>query len=184
MSHQFGANIGGATSLNCIRNRCVIDHDTKCWHFRTASGRPMPKDRSHKVWVHGASAMSVPRATWAFHTGKPVPPGRVVSRVCGSYDCANPAHLRCWSKADEGEHHRKLGTFKGVTVRIAANTRNAIPLAKLTHELAQWARESSQTIVAVAHGLGISPSRVGYIRNGNAWRVAAPQSSVFARGKR
>lgn len=182
MSHKHGANIGGAKSLACIHGRCVVDSDTGCWHFRTARGRPMPRDKVHRLWVWGEGAKPLTRAVWAFHTGYPVPKGLVVSRVCESYDCANPAHLRCWRKSDEGQHLRSTGRFKGRANRIAANTNNAKPQAKLTHELAQWARESGQPIVAAAHGLGVVPSVVGNIRRGKSWRVALPSASVFSIG--
>lgn len=181
MSHQIGANIGGIMSLACMRGRCVVDDDTKCWHFRTARGRPMPKDEVHRVWVHGGRVVTVTRAAWAFHTGAPIPAGQVVSRVCGSYDCANPAHLRCWGKAEEGAHLARVGRFKGSIKRLAANTRNARPLAKLTPELAQWARESGQSLKAAAHGLGVAASVIGNIRRGKSWRLGAPSASVFSR---
>ena len=182
MSHYVGANIGGIMSLACMHGRCFVDADTQCWHFRTARGRPMPKDAVHRVWLFGGCVTTVTRAAWTFHSGKPIPPGKVVSRVCESYDCANPAHLRCWGKADEGAHLSRVGRFKGSVKRVAANTINARPLAKLTPELAQWARESSQSLKAAAHGLGVASSVVGNIRRGQSWRPGAPSASAFSRG--
>lgn len=184
MSHKPGANIGGVMSIDCIHGRCVVDLDTKCWHFRTARGRPMPRDKTQRLWVYGVGVTTVTRATWALHTGQPIPSGMVVSRTCESYDCANPAHLRCWPKSAEGAHLSRIGRYKGNIRRVSANTINSRPQAKLTHELAQWARESGQTIKAAAHGLGVASSVVGYIRRGEAWRTGAPSASIFSMGVR
>jgi hypothetical protein len=178
MPHEIGTHLGGISCIDTLRARCVVDPDTCCWHLRKASGAAMPRDKVHRVWVHGRGVLSATRAAWELKRGVVVERGLVVSRACKGYDCVNPAHLRCWTKAQEGEHLRRTKRLRNQAGRYIANTVNGRRRAKLTPELAQWARESEQSIMDAAHGLGVSPSRVGYIRAGSAWRTkAAP--SVF-----
>ncbi len=179
MSHDHGAHLGGIRTLADLMGRCVIDRDTACWHLRTARGKPMARDSVHRVWLFGAGVRSATRVAWELRHETQVPPGLVVSRACRSYDCVNPAHLRCWSKAEEGELLRRKGHHRGSVARKVANRANARCRSKLTPELAQWVRESPQTLVSAAHALDVAPSLVGNIRTGKAWRTDAG-TSVFS----
>lgn len=178
MPHQIGTNIGGLASLDAMRERCVCDAEG-CWHFRLADGKPMARGKRQSIWLYGGRFSTPARAAWEFHTGKPVPASRVVYRSCESYDCINPQHLRCGTKADEIRMHKKRGTYKE---RRGDSAKNSASLAKLTAELRLWLLESTQSGVAVAHALGISQGRANAIRA--QWRKRAPLAapSVFSMG--
>lgn len=133
------------------------------------------------VWVYAVGPMTATRAMWQFHTGKPVPPDRVVLRRCESFDCVNPAHLRCGKRADVVRLQSKRGRFKTERCRKQRQAARA-KMAKLTPELRQWAVESPQTGVAAAHGLGVAQQTVAAIRSAAAKRRQAGVCSIFALG--
>ena len=95
MSHEHGAYLGGIRCIEDIRQRCVMDDETGCWHLRTARGRVFPKGdgRTQRIWVHGRGAVSATRAVWELAHGHQMQAGRRAMRTCDSYDCANPAHI-------------------------------------------------------------------------------------------
>jgi hypothetical protein len=160
MSHQHGTYLGAVRDLESLRGRCVVEGD--CWHFKSSRGRPMEPGKRHPVWVHGVGLMTVTRAAWTLRTGQKIPRGRVVSRTCDSYDCANPYHMRCWKKADEGEFYRRTG--RGLSVRKTIANRRQKGNSKLSQEVRRWVIESPQSGVDIAHAVGVSQSRANGIR--------------------
>lgn len=173
MAHQFGANIGGISNIEGLRMRCFCDEHSGCWHLRTARGRPMPTARVQRVWVHGVGHVTATRGAWLLHSGQTPPKRHVVARKCDSYDCVNPEHLGCISRAT---HSRKTAPKKGESTPAQ---RAALAIAverqrKLTPELRQWLMESQQSSAAAAHGLGIASSRAAELRR------RLPSASVFA----
>lgn len=179
MPHAPGTRLGGICDLESLRMRCVIDVDG-CWHIRMADGRQMPRHRQ-RVWLYGGTTTTPTRAAWEFHTGKPVRAGRVVYRVCESWDCCNPAHLRCGEKRSEFAIHMARGTYRQACVR-SRSYRNSQSQSKMTAELRMWAVESGQSGVVVAHALGMSQSRINAIRSEYRKRAVTAAPSVFAIG--
>lgn len=163
MTHPHGTHLGGIRTLECVRQRCVIDADTGCWHLRLADGTPLPRNKRHVLWLHDLGCVSAPRAVWTLSTGKPVPAGKVVSRHCESYDCARPDHLRCWTKATAYDYLRRHGRTHSIR-RTIANRVAGIKRSRLTPELRHWLLESGQSNVAVGHALGIAGSYIGALR--------------------
>jgi len=180
MSHAIGTHLGGVRTHEDLRGRCVIDDDTGCWHLRTANGRPMPRDKVHRVYMWGRGALSALRVAWELKTGQPVPAGQVVYRTCSSYDCIR--HITSGTKAEQGEHQRKTGALRGTVAASIRNTRVGQALGKITPELALWAMESDQTLREAAHGLGVTTNVVWRVRRGISWRAMASGSSVFGGG--
>jgi hypothetical protein len=173
MAHKHGTNLGGIRTLEDLRQRCVIDADTGCWHLRTARGRAMPVDKVHRVWssTYGQS-VSVTRLAWELKAQRTPAAHKVVSRVCTSYDCINPAHLKCWSKADEGAFLAKTGRVATASKRIA-NKISGQRRSRLTPELRTWLMESTQSNVEVGRCLGVAHSYVGALRAKDRWFTGA-----------
>lgn len=178
MSFKPGTYCGGLRNLESLRERCVISEDG-CWHLRLADGRPLPTGLRQAVWVHGFGACTSTRASWFFKTGKWPAPGWIVFRTCESYDCVNPKHLKAGAKSEQGRLISDRGHERGKLVRIKANMKSGRTRAKLTIELAQWARESGQPAKDIAHAFGISRSRAIAVKAGLCWRESLPGSSAF-----
>lgn len=191
---QRGACIGGIQTLDDLRGRCVITAGSDCWHLRSAYGRPLvPRSGcGHVVWVHGMGAMSATRVAWMLHlaardgtdneTARSRIGKRVVYRQCGTHDCCNPAHLRCGNRAHVILAAMRDGRLDMGKVAHAAR-KTGVKRAVITPELRQWAIQSTQSGVAVAHALGVSQSRVNGIRAAARERAGTAAPSVFALGE-
>ena len=180
MPHAIGTRLHSIASAADLRERCVIDRHTDCWHFRKADGRPYLHNQGQSIWLYGGRFSTPPRAMWEFTTGKPVPSTRVVYRVCDSMDCINPAHLRCQSRRHAVRQQvarNGLTPGRAAALRAASATRT-----KMTPELLQWALESTQNGSEAAHALGMSQGRINTIRQQARQRLATAAPSIFALG--
>jgi hypothetical protein len=181
MSHEPGTYLGGIRDLDSLKGRCWCDPDTKCWHFRTARGRPMkPDGKRQAVWITGRGAMPVTRVAWEFAHGRSVPKGQVAYRTCTSFDCCNPRHIAAGPRAAMGAVIAAHGRYKGKANRIIANRRNGAKRQLLTTELRGWIVESTQSGPEIAHGLGVGPSIVYRVRDNARKTLQRAANSVFA----
>lgn len=161
----------GIQTIDDMRGRCVIDGETDCWHLRKADGKKMPNTKATmRVWIAGVGTKSAIRAAWELQHGQLDDDTLQPYRQCGCYDCINPAHMLVATKEAHGRMARRSGRQRGRAERSIINTRIGMKNAKITAELAQWARESEQTLQDAAHGLSIAMNRVGLIRRGQAWK--------------
>lgn len=180
MTHAKGTRLDGIATLEDLRQRCVVDEETGCWHLRTARGRALPQDQRHVLWVFGIGHVTATRAAWMLaHPGRQLHNGRVCFRSCDSYDCVAPDHIVSGSRKAWGAHMARSG--KAVTAaKSQANRHGRRSTWKLTPELKQWLLESPQTGIEVAHALGITQGRANAIRaKGRAELNARPATSVF-----
>lgn len=180
MSHAHGTRLDGIATLEDLRQRCVVDEETGCWHLRTARGRPLPKDVRHVLWVFGAGHVTATRAAWMLSKpGRTLPNGWICYRRCESYDCVAPNHVIAGTRKAWGAHMARTG--KAVTsAKAQANRVGRRHTWKLTPELKQWLLESPQSGVQVSYALGISQGRANAIRaNARAALAALPATSVF-----
>lgn len=180
MSHAHGTYLGSVRDIEGIRARSVIDADSGCWHFRTANGRPMPRGRRHVVWVFGRGCISLLRAVWEFKTGRQMGQGQCAFRVCQSYDCANPAHVRWGTRADLGRAVSKRGVLKNDPERARRARLASAKQSKLTPELRLWAIESGQSSYRVAVALGVATETICKVRKRWRDRDLGAASNVFA----
>jgi len=180
MAHDHGAYLGGVRDVESMRQRCVCDEHTGCWHMRSARGRNLVGKRQI-VWVHGVGAMTVTRAMWLFAHGEAPPANRVVARKCESQDCVRPEHLALMPRKALVRVQVKRGSFdtpKARESRRRAGERRRV----VTAELRVWLIESTQSGVQAAHGLGITQARANLIRQEARQRLPSAACSVFAYG--
>ena len=177
MTHALGARLHGIATLEDLRQRCVCLDG--CWHWRLADGRKPSRTTVHRVWLHGTGTTTVTRAAW--HLAGKAPPGDRwnISRACESWDCANPDHLRRWTRQQMMDHQRKIGRT-ATPAKIAACRALVSASLVITPELRAWSNESAQTGVDVAHALGVSQGRVNVLRAED--RATAARGSVFSLG--
>lgn len=177
MPHEHGAYLGSIRCLADLYDRCVINRESGCWHMRTANGKPMPPGATYDVWMHGRGLVSFRRAAWTLKHGEPAT-DQLVYGDCPSYDCANPAHAKCMTRAAHGRMIRKRGTLRGRGWQCLINRESNKFRRKLTDELILWAAQSPQTAEMAAHGLGVSKSLVIKVRSGSKRRNDV-SASVF-----
>lgn len=167
MSTRPGDYLGGIRTLADVRDRCYVDPETGCWHWRLHIST---RGRSCCVWRVGSVEFkgTAARAAWAL-SGRPLEPGWIVSRWrgrCEYEDCCNPEHHRAGPKPNvlpklrpEQRLRHKLGV-----------TRESRKRAKLTMEAARQIRLSPDSCVAEAAKWGVAFSTVSQIRRGETWK--------------
>lgn len=180
MSHAKGTRLDGIASIEDLRQRCVIDEDSGCWHLRTARGKVLPSGDRHVIWVHGVGHITATRAAWLLsRPGKTLRNGWICFRTCESYDCVAPIHIAASNKKNWGLHMAASGKSR-TPAKLAAVAALPKSTQKLTPELRQWLLESTQSGVEVAHALGITQGRANCIRAEHRKAEAKrPAASVF-----
>ncbi|WKB52999.1 hypothetical protein [Eleftheria terrae] len=180
MSHAPGTYLGGIRTVECLRQRSHVDPDTACWHWRLSISQGSPAihlldPESGKPFRARGRA-----AAWMLSHGLRLPKGWVCWGICKHDDCVNPAHSRAGTRAAWGAWIAKTGMGKNRPAKVAANRRIVREkLAKLTPEQVLEIRRSSMTHVALSKIYGVSPSRIGYIKRGEAWADVVTNATVF-----
>lgn len=184
MPMRKGQVNGGIHTIQDLHGRCVIDADTRCWHLRRADGKPLRQEAKGVPTINtmrDGQPIKVSARRWAWEQlHGPIEGDKVVTWSCRSWDCVNPAHLRCLPRRAHVDLMVKKGAFRTVA-KAKANlaTRRARADVKLTPELAQWVRESSQTQRQIAHALDVSQQRISDILRGKVWKTELMHASVF-----
>ncbi|MEN9420191.1 MAG: hypothetical protein RI988_3812 [Pseudomonadota bacterium] len=173
----------GIRSLDALRERCYVDPDTGCWHWRGAMSRSNGRDEPRLYLPDIARVTTLPRAAWHL-SGKPLPRVKhlTVWRRCGCDTCGNPAHLKAGSRSDWGQWVAAQGHLRGRLERRLINRRIKVETGqtRITLELAEWIRDSHQNGREVAHALDVSPQVVSRVRTGRCWAPVAQAASVFS----
>lgn len=167
-------------TLEDILIRCKVDEVTGCWTWQagiqSSQGRKRPV-----VWLAGEQRTeSARRAAWIL-AGKPLRANQMVYSTCTNDRCVCPEHLKAGTMRQMGAHQRKMGHLRGPH-RSAAAIRSWVdrPGLKLTPELVQWIRESSQSSRTAAHGLMVSATTVSKVRSNQRRPEFARGASVFS----
>lgn len=173
--------------LEGLRQRCRINPDTGCWHWSLSMSGRLPMVHL----IHPTSGRGVqlrgPRASQVLALGRDLPPGHRAWRHarCTADDCVNPGHCTSGDQAAYGAHVRASGLMRGLPRMRAANLHTARRrLAKLTLEQAREIRNAEGSEPEIAARYGVSRSRIGAIRRGEAWRDVLSGASAFALGGR
>jgi len=177
MAHAKGTHLDGIRTVDDVRERCVVDHDTGCWHLRGGrGGKPMVPGRPQKIWIHGRGCISAPKAVWELDHGKPMPKGRRAVRTCDSFDCVKPAHIRAMTHSDA--QRRIIGGWHDMTpARQAQLVRICHMRRRFTPEQVAEMRHSTETAVALARKFGCRAEQVRDVRNRKTYRD--PVASVW-----
>lgn len=181
MAFEHGKYLGGIRTLEHLKDRCYVDPDTACWHWKGALSDGYPH-----VWMTcpetgKQGSRSGTRAALLL-SGRPIPKGHIAYRRCDHLDCVNPAHISTGTKKEWGKWVQKTGKQKGNLQRTAANTANARRTrAKLSVEIVREIRSSNESGVALAARLGVCSQTISRVRTGRAWvDQVATNASVFS----
>jgi hypothetical protein len=176
MPHAEGAYLGSIRTIADVRERCVIDADSGCWHLRTAHGRPQDPKRVQRLWIFGKGAVSATRAVWELSRERQILKGRRAVRMCDSYDCANPKHIKALTHS-EAQRHIVGGWHEMTPARQANLTRLHRSRRRFTPEQITEIRSGTASAASLARKWGCSPTSVCAVRKGLSYRE--PVSSVW-----
>jgi hypothetical protein len=168
---------GHITTIAELRERCVVDPVTRCWHWQGAQSRGQPRIYALDLSIMDKRVMPGTRAAWQIAHGEPIAPGRMIYRVCGCRDCVNPVHLReARSLAEVGANIRGSGRLKGkFTEAKRASLEKAWASAgfkKQPEEVVRAIRQAPAEVTGYALSKlhGVSESVVSRIRRGETYR--------------
>ena len=170
----MGAAGTGIRTIEDLKDRCWIDDETGCWHYKggaKASGAP-------SIWIPAIdSASTLSQALCVLTKGRRLKDGEHFRPTCKTKYCANP-------------EHNKSGTLSAM--RMSQNIkRTPIYKAKMMDTLRKKSIISDEQIAELmvsneaskdaAMRLGISQSYVNKLRRGSRRKpyMAAPGASVF-----
>ena len=175
-----GIRTDGIRSLDDLRERCVIDEITGCWHWRGAFQEGRPRLR---YWLGDVmrSCQYGRRGAIELRDGAPMQKGLVAfsKSTCNSIDCVNPDHARTGTKKEWGAALKKRGEFSSPHLAASARIR-ARARRKLTPEQVTYIRTADKPGTQLALEVGVSHSVVYDIRNGKRYRETLPAASVFS----
>lgn len=142
-----------------------IFEDADCWRWSGACCNGHPCMR-----VGGKTAL-VRRALFTELTGA-IPAGKILRQTCETRDCVNPEHAKLTS-------YQKLAKECGAIGLMGGHIRNAKIAAakqvqsKLTREMVDEIRTTSESGVSISKRLGLSENLVSKVRLFKTWRISA-----------
>ena len=183
MPHAKGTHLHGIRTLDDLRQRCVIDTDTGCWHWRLALSQGAPRVHlAHPCLGPGRHVMRGRRAALLLARGRDLPAGHVAyARLCcASDDCVNPAHCQSGSRDAHGRWLHDSGRVKNLITKVRASRAAwAKRGRKITPELRERILASTESTYALARDIGVSQFAVWAVRKGHAHKPHLAQASVF-----
>lgn len=185
MPHATGTYLGGIRTLEDLRQRCVIDADTGCWHWRLSFSQGSPRVHLQHPAAAGGRlgvAMRGRRAALLLATGSDLLPGHFAfaRACCKADDCVNPAHSRSGNRQQHGEWLRKTGKVKNLLTKSLASRRMWDQRGrKVTPAMRDEILASDEPNQALADRLGVSKFVIYQVRNGRTHVGALPGASVF-----
>lgn len=165
---------GGVRTLADIKDRCVVDDITGCWHWRSArDSNGVPNMQLPAL----GRVVSLGVAIGTLTTGQPPARGVVWHCTCETRQCANPAHRRAGTRSSQ-MLAAKLKRSPQTRARMTAGKRRT---AKLSQADADEIRGSDLKLTEIMARYGITKGYACEIRAGKRRTpLAAPGSSVFA----
>ena len=177
MVHKVGAYLGGVRTVECLRQRSVIDDVTGCWHWRLATEGNVPK--VSLILPDGSRTSMRGRRAALFLAGAKLRPAVFAIPRCKSADCVNPDHVWPGTRAQHGKWLSSDGRLRNQPSRAAANQRakRARKNLKLSIEKAREIRASTETQSELARRFGVSQAVIWSVVHGRLWRE--PGVSIF-----
>lgn len=165
----------GIRTVSDLRDRCVIDDITGCWHWRGATAR----GRSPVAWLPAiGSRTTMGVIISVLLTGAKPPKGRVWHHTCETPFCANPKHQKLGTRSSQ---MLVAAVSRGPLqrARIARGKRKA---SRVTDAQVEDIRADSGTLAEISSRAGVSVTYASKVRRGEIRRpldeIAA--TSVFA----
>lgn len=156
-------------TLDALRQRCVIDPHTGCWHCRIGMRKGFP---TLKVYIDGRPSVMRARRAALLLMGRSIKPAHDVLAVaaCVADDCVNPKHARIVTRS---RRNRESGRKVTPAVLEAAMRRRKLPDAEVLR-----LRAGLESIEATTARFGLSRNYVERVVNGKERRTIGA-GSVF-----
>jgi len=168
----------GIRTIADLKDRCHVDEDTGCWHWRGA----MQRGRYPSLRVSALGITTTAGVAICFLlTGKRPAKGVAWHSTCRNTDCANPAHREPGTRSTQMTAHaiRRTPLTRAL---ISANRRGG---SRLSEDQIAEIEGSAEKLSALCDRYGICMSYASLLRRGmTRAAVAAPGSSVFAQAGR
>lgn len=182
MTTKNGDDLGGIRNVLRLRDRCHVDHETECWHWRLAISQGSPS----VAIVHPVSGQRVKmrgrRAALTLKLGKDLPAGHsaYAAMCCKSLDCVNPDHCRSGNRRQLGGAHARSGILKGNHLRSIAGRMNVEGRRKLSPDQVRAIRDGGKSDKSFAAEFGVSAYAVWCAKKGLSHKhVPMAATSVF-----
>ena len=121
MSHEEGAYLGGVRDIESLRQRCVIDDITGCWHWSLSIDKGAPM--MHVRLRDGTRKKMRGRRGAAYLSGRDLKPGQVAYACngCETLDCCNPNHAKVGNRSQHGKWLAGSGLARNLPSKAAAS---------------------------------------------------------------
>jgi hypothetical protein len=128
------------TTLDQLRERCIVDPASHCWLWQGATRRGMAVIYGFSHADNDKRVLRGVRAAWEIAHGASPAPGRMLGLTCcGSKLCVNPVHVREFrSYAEIGQFNSRSGKLHGINVDAR---RAALVKARAARGVADASRE-------------------------------------------
>lgn len=156
-------------TLDDIKDRCTVDEDTGCWHWKGALSEgkwPRIHAPNHRKPGSPMEVQTGRRAVWHVKTGVAIPENHRVYGTCTDPQCLNDAHMRCGPPRDWGKHLAKTGAYKNKVTRQIASRRTGRARSVLTADLIAEIQQSTESGREIVRRTGLSDQTVSKARNG------------------
>lgn len=166
----------GIHTIADLRERCHVDADTGCWHWRGGwSGNGVPSAR-----IPAAPGVSLPlgHVIAVLVTGDLPKPGIVWAWTCETRQCGCPAHRRPMTLSAVRKLRSKGGHRPDAIASICRAARARATVGSM--ETARAIRASDEPLRVMAARYGMSLAMAGLIRQGKRWAETIPAASVWA----
>lgn len=170
-----GQNLGGVRTIEDLRLRSVIDHDTGCWNVKGYQ-----TGRTVQVW-YPVIGKVVSLAVLIAHlkTGTKAPKGKTWHPICGNPTCGNPDHRKLMTHSSVLKAaHRDRPRDPQFRLRLADSMRKRAGSRYCPTARAEILA-SQDSNAALGKKFGMTPQSISKIRAGRMWRDAVPASSIF-----
>lgn len=174
--------MNGIRTIEDLKDRCHVDPDTACWHWRLCIAQGVPKVT---MTINGKKAVRHGRrAAFILSRGVEPPKGHRVWAIpqCKSRDCVNPVHVKSGTRDEFGADKAKSGAWKNLPSKVRAARDNARKAqGKLSLEIAREVRASDESASEWAARLGCDCKTIYAIRGGKRWKEnTLQQADVFS----
>lgn len=167
----------GISTIQGLKERCWVDEDTGCWHWRGA----VSHGRASMWFTPQGRITTLSQVIGHLKTGKPLRKGLLCYATCTTPNCANPEHRKVGTRQGQASVLVAQGRLaKSPQVRALMSRRRRTPV--LTDEAVAQIRASTKSCKDEAAERGVSISLVSLIRRNKARTTVVPGASVFTFG--
>lgn len=180
--HPKGTHLGGIRTVDDLKQRCAVDQETGCWHWRMAMCDGVPRVHYCHPQTGARLTGKGRRAALILERREALPAGHVAwaKKCCASADCCNPDHAQSGTKKKWGKWLTASGRVKNLPSKCAGarrawDTRGR----KITPEDVALIRSSDKSSREIAAEIGCSQYAAWSIRRKACRNEGMQNSSVW-----